>query len=75
MHRGFIKKPSDIYRLTEEQLYQLEGFKTKSVQNLLASIQKSRDVTLDRFIMALGIKHIGTEQLSFWQKKPELLKL
>lgn len=58
--RGFIKHPSDIYQLTEEQLFQLDGFKEKSVKNLMASIQKSCDVSLDRFIMALGIKFVGT---------------
>lgn len=67
--RGFVKRPSDIYRLTDEQLYQLEGFKAKSVQNLLASIEKSRDVPLDRFIMALGIKHIGAETAELLAKK------
>lgn len=59
VEKGFVCRPSDIYRLNEEQLYQLEGFKAKSVQNLLASIDKSRDVSLDRFIMALAIKHVG----------------
>lgn len=58
--KGFVALPSDIYRLTEEQISQLEGFKTKSVHNLLTSIQKSREVTLSRFIMALGIKYVGT---------------
>lgn len=67
--RGFVSSPSDIYRLTEEQLFQLEGFKEKSVQNLLGSIAKSKDVTLDRFIMALGIKHIGTETAELLAKK------
>jgi len=60
IRKGFVRRPSDIYRLTEEQLYQLDGFKSKSVHNLMESIDKSRDVTLERFIMALGIKHIGT---------------
>lgn len=69
VQRGFIKSPSDIYRLTEELLYQLDGFKAKSVQNLLTSIERSRDVTLDRFIMALGIKHIGTETAELLAKK------
>lgn len=69
VHCGFVKTPSDIYRLTQEQLYQLEGFKTKSVQNLLTSIDKSREVSLDRFIMALGIKHIGTETAELLAKK------
>jgi DNA ligase (NAD+) len=67
--RGFVKRPSDIYRLTEEQLFQMEGFKAKSVQNLLNSIEKSRDVALDRFIMALGIKHIGAETAELLAKK------
>lgn len=58
--KGLVKRPSDIYRLKEEQLFQLEGFKKKSVDNLLKSIDKSRDVSLERFIMALGIKHVGT---------------
>lgn len=60
VEKGFVKNPSDIFRLTEEQLYQLEGFKKKSVDNLLASIEKARHVSLPRFIMALGIKHVGT---------------
>lgn len=60
VQRGFVNEPSDIYTLTKEQLSQLTGFKDKSVQNLLASIEKSKQVTLARFIMALGIKHVGT---------------
>lgn len=58
--KGFIKYPADIYRLTEKELYQLDNFKEKSVNNLLKSIEKSKDVSLARFIMALGIKHIGS---------------
>jgi DNA ligase (NAD+) len=67
--KRFVHRPSDIYRLTEEQLYQLEGFKAKSVQNLLTSIEKSKDITLARFIMALGIKHIGAETAELLAKK------
>lgn len=50
---------SDIYRLKESDLLQIEGFKEKSVQNLLKSIEKSKNVTLDRFIFSLGIPFIG----------------
>ena len=57
--KGLVKKPSDIYALTAFELAQLEGFKTKSIQNLLSSIEKSKDCTFARFIMALGISHIG----------------
>ncbi len=56
---GFIHTLSDIYKLTNEQLSKVEGFKEKSVQNILASIEKSKETTLARFIFALGIKHIG----------------
>lgn len=57
--KKMVRKPSDLYRLTAEHLYQLEGFKEKSVNNLLTSLEKSKDVSLSRFIMALGIKHVG----------------
>ena len=59
IEKGMVTRPSDIFALTEEQLYQLDGFKEKSVKNLLASIEKSRKVPLARFIMALGIKYVG----------------
>jgi DNA ligase (NAD+) len=57
--RHFVKKPSDIYKLTEFELLQLDGFKAKAVERLLAGIEKSKHVSLPRFIMALGIKHVG----------------
>lgn len=59
--KGFIVTPADIYALTGEQLAVIEGFKEKSIQNLLTSIDASRKVSLARFIMALGIKHIGIQ--------------
>lgn len=59
--KGFIKTPADIYALTEQDLSQIEGFKEKSIQNLMSSIDASRKVSLARFIMALGIKHIGIQ--------------
>lgn len=58
--KNFVKKPSDIFKLTSVELSQLEGFKEKSIQNLLAAIDKARDISLDRFIMGLGIKYVGT---------------
>jgi DNA ligase (NAD+) len=57
--RHFVKRISDIYKLTEIQLLQLDGFKEKSVDNLLKGIENSKHVTLPRFLMALGIKHVG----------------
>lgn len=58
---GMITSFSDIYELSADELSQLEGFKEKSIHNLLSSIEKSKKTTLPRFIFALGIKHVGEE--------------
>ncbi len=57
--KKLVRRPSDIYALTADDLSKLEGFKEKSIQNLLESIDKSRTVSLERFILALGIKYVG----------------
>jgi len=54
-----IKTFSDLYKLTAEQLSQLEGFKDKKINNLLSSLQKSKNVELANLIFALGIDNIG----------------
>lgn len=54
-----INKYSDIYKLTDEQLYSLEAFKDKKVSNVLASIENSKNPPLDKFIFAIGIENIG----------------
>jgi DNA ligase (NAD+) len=58
---GLVSRPSDLYVLTETDLAKLEGFKEKSIENLLESIDASRKCTLARFIMGLGIKSVGKE--------------
>ncbi|MBN4066840.1 NAD-dependent DNA ligase LigA [Simkania negevensis] len=58
---GLVKRLSDLFILTPEQLAQLEGFKEKSIHNLLKSIEQAKKTTLSRFILGLGIRHIGTE--------------
>lgn len=66
--KGLIARPADIFRLTENEISQLSNFKEKSIRNLLDSIEKSKEVSLGHFIMALGIKYVGTgtaEQLAF----------
>lgn len=57
--KDFVKNFSDIYKLGEEELSQLPNFKKKSIDNLLQSIEKSKECTLSQFIMALGIRHVG----------------
>ncbi|MBU1924110.1 MAG: NAD-dependent DNA ligase LigA, partial [Candidatus Omnitrophica bacterium] len=54
-----LKSLADIYKLKLEDLLQLELFKEKKANNLLSSIQKSKQQPLARLIFALGIRHIG----------------
>jgi len=64
---GRIVQPADIFtlaardaRLPEaDRLTSKKGFGTKSVENLLKAIEARRKVPLDRFIYALGVRHIG----------------
>ncbi|ADI38585.1 NAD-dependent DNA ligase LigA [Waddlia chondrophila] len=56
---GYVKRPSDIYTLTKEQLLNLEGFKEKAAERLKQGIENSKHVSFSRFIMALGIKYVG----------------
>jgi DNA ligase (NAD+) len=57
--RELVKDPSDLYRLTLEQLLGLERFAQKSAENLFSRIEASRTPTLGRFLYALGIPEVG----------------
>jgi len=59
MESGLVQDPSDLYKLTEDDLIPLERFAEKSAQNIIAAIQKSKQVTLNRFLNALGIRYVG----------------
>ncbi len=54
-----VTKPSDLYRLTADDLAKLEGFKEKKIDNLLTAIEKSKTPTLDAFIYAIGVEGVG----------------
>lgn len=58
---GLIKNPADIFDLAKHRkaLLKREGWKEKSVDNLLASIEARRTVPLDKLIFALGIPQVG----------------
>lgn len=58
---GLISSPADIFNLEEGDLEPLERFAEKSAQNLVEAIQDSKDIPLNRFIYALGIKGVGEE--------------
>ena len=58
---GLIKNAVDIFHLPEkaEEISKREGWGQKSVDNLLAAIETAKDVALEKFIFALGIRHVG----------------
>jgi DNA ligase (NAD+) len=57
--RGLVKDFADLYRLTAEQLAELERFAEKSAQNLAAAIEGSKGRGLARLLNALGIRLVG----------------
>ncbi len=59
VEKGKVKTFSDLYRLTVEDLADLEGFKDKKINNLLQAIEKSKTPKLDAFIFAIGIEGVG----------------
>lgn len=68
---GFIHKYKDIYHLSghKSELIRLDGYGAKSIDNLLESIEKSRNVKLENFITALSIPNIGLSAAKAISKK------
>ena len=56
---GLVSTPADIFRLTEEALLARERWAAVSARNLIAAIDTKRTPPLDRFLFALGIRHVG----------------
>lgn len=56
---GLIRDVSDLYTLTKEQLVQLERMGEKSATNLIASIESSKQNSMERVLFGLGIRHVG----------------
>jgi DNA ligase (NAD+) len=56
---GLLQSPADIFRLTKEKLLARERWAEVSAANLIAAIDARRRPPLDRFLYALGIRHVG----------------
>ncbi len=54
-----VENPADFYTLTSAQLLPLERMAKKSVDNILAGIDKSKTVPFERVLFGIGIKHVG----------------
>ncbi len=61
--RGWIREPADLFTLearnSEIQLQEQEGFGEVSVRNLFAAIRARKEISLERFIYALSVRHVG----------------
>jgi DNA ligase (NAD+) len=54
-----IKTPADLYDLTKEDLTKLDGFKELSINNLVAGIERSKQVPFEAVLFAIGIRYVG----------------
>ncbi len=59
LDKGMIENIADLYTLKKENILKLEGFKDKSAENLIDSLEKSKKQDLSRLIYGLGIRHVG----------------
>ncbi len=59
VEQGLVRSLADLYRLTKDDLVKLDGFADRSATLLLESIAGSKTVSLDRFLMGLGIRQVG----------------
>ena len=63
-----IQYPQDIFNLNYEKIEDLEGWGKLSVENLKYSINEKKNISLDKFIYAMGIRHIGLENAKLISK-------
>ncbi|MFI5113851.1 MAG: NAD-dependent DNA ligase LigA [Terriglobales bacterium] len=63
--RGMVKNVADMYRLTKDDLLQLERMGDKSAQNVLDEIKASKKLPLERVIYGLGIRFVGERTAQF----------
>ncbi len=56
---GLVESIPDLYRLSKEEISDLERMGEKSAENLLESLEESKEITFSRLLYALGIRHVG----------------
>lgn len=59
--KKLVQDVADIYKLTADELATLDGFKEKSINNLLTAIDNSKSNSVERLIFGLGIRHVGAK--------------
>src|SRR6266403_2073672 len=63
--RGLVKNVADLYKLTKDDLLKLERMGEKSAENVLAEIEASKKLPLERVIYGLGIRFVGERTAQF----------
>jgi DNA ligase (NAD+) len=63
-----VKFPQDIFKLDFEKITKLEGWGRQSMENLKYSINQKKNISLDKLIYSLGIRHIGLENAKILSK-------
>lgn len=71
---GLVKSIADLYRLKVEQVAQLERFGELSAKNLVEAIETSKTPALNKFITALGIRHVGAQTATALARKFKTLE-
>ena len=61
LDEGLVQDPGDLFELKEGDIAPLERFAEKSAENLIKSISEKKEITLSKFIYALGIRNVGQE--------------
>ncbi len=61
IQEGLVHEPADLFKLTVGDLEALERFAEVSANKLVQQIQSHRQISLERFILALGIRHVGSQ--------------
>lgn len=57
--KGLVTTPADLYDLKYENLLNLEGFKEKSIQNILSGVEKSKQIPFKQVLFGIGIRFVG----------------
>ncbi|PAC29832.1 NAD-dependent DNA ligase LigA [Flectobacillus sp. BAB-3569] len=57
--KGLLKSPADLYDLKYEDIQGMEGFKDKSIKNILSGIEKSKEIPFKQVLFAIGIRFVG----------------
>lgn len=71
--KELINDVADLYKLTYSDLAQLDGFKEKSINNLLEAIEQSKSNSVERLLFGLGIRNVGAKAALLLVKKYENL--